>query len=91
MTDKGQLANLQLCSSLIYNYNQIIGGWISYHVNPTQYLPFRCVLRIAPSDDRSSDFPLSEKFGCSVEEAWELLTLAKQYSINVMGVRFVGC
>lgn len=57
----------------------------------THYPDSDIVVRIA-TDDHASNIHLSDKFGCTLEEAEQLLQLAKDLSLNIKGVSFhVGC
>lgn len=47
----------------------------------------RCIIRIKV-DDSGSECKFNSKFGCSIDEANELLSLAKIDKINVVGVSF---
>lgn len=47
----------------------------------------RLLIRIS-TDDSSCLYPLSSKFGCDIPEAESLLKLAKEMSMNIVGVAF---
>ena len=51
---------------------------------------FRCVLRILPPDDSKSQCQLGMKFGCHPKYAKNLLQVAKELDLDVIGVRYVN-
>ena len=53
-------------------------------------LIFRCVLRILPPDDSKSQCQLGMKFGCHPKYAKNLLQVAKELDLDVIGVRYVN-
>ncbi|KAI0216021.1 Ornithine decarboxylase [Lamellibrachia satsuma] len=46
------------------------------------------VIRIMPPDDSKSQYPLGIKFGCDPIDAGQLLRVAKELDLNVIGVTF---
>ncbi|GIY35067.1 ornithine decarboxylase [Caerostris darwini] len=51
------------------------------------YPQSRLLLRLSPQDVKCS-FDLSDKFGCDVKEAEEVLSFAKNLNLNVIGISF---
>ncbi|GIY09153.1 antizyme inhibitor 2 [Caerostris extrusa] len=51
------------------------------------YPQSRLLLRLSPQDVKCS-FDLSDKFGCDVKEAEDVLTFAKNLNLNVIGISF---
>ena len=47
----------------------------------------RLVLRLQ-ADDPHANCPLGSKFGCTVSQGKQLLHVAKDYQLNVIGVRY---
>ena len=41
-----------------------------------------------PPDDSKSQCPLGVKFGCDANDAGHLLRVAKEFDLNVIGVRY---
>ena len=50
-------------------------------------LSYRLVLRLR-ADDPDANCPLGVKFGCSVSDGKRLLKVAKEYHLNVIGIRY---
>ncbi|GFT38677.1 ornithine decarboxylase [Nephila pilipes] len=51
------------------------------------YPEARLLLRLTPEDVKCS-FDLSDKFGCDAEDAMDVLSFAKDLSLNVIGISF---
>jgi ornithine decarboxylase len=48
----------------------------------------RIFIRLLVEGSNSADWPLARKFGCSLEEVRRLITIAKDYGVDIYGISF---